>query len=174
MRVLNLFAHAGGYSAAAAVGGAAMTRSVDLDAKWMAKLDPLLAANGIAPDKDVHDTISGDVFAWIPRLAKRGDLYDLVILDPPSTSVGKKKKRWSAAKDYPALVTQAAALVAPGGLLCTTTNARKILPRQFARMCAAALPPGSQLIRANPPAADYPVLDGDSAGVKNLVWQLPE
>lgn len=184
LTILNLFAHAGAYSAAAAAGGAARTVSVDCDKGWLAYLEPSLQANGVEnahlPVGRVHDTIYGDCFEWLKRLAKRGESYDIVILDPPSFST-VNKKRWSAAKDYGALVQLAAPLVAPNGALFCTTNARKLLPRKFARTCGLALKDfavSSQTVadvvleRVVPPAVDYPTLSGCSAEVKNLVFRF--
>jgi 23S rRNA G2069 N7-methylase RlmK/C1962 C5-methylase RlmI len=84
--------------------------------------------------------ICGDALAWAEKLAKRGDgdedeLFDIVILDPPSTFTIKNKKstkssksttRWSAVKDYPGLAAVASKCVKPGGALWTTTNCRKV------------------------------------------------
>jgi len=120
-RILNTFAHAGGYSVAAAVAGAE-TVSVDLEKAWLDRIPKSLADNGIS-DRE-HDRIFGDVFDWCKRLAKRGEQFDVVILDPPTSSVGTKKKRWSAHKDYPELVALTKSLVKPGGALWTTTNHR--------------------------------------------------
>lgn len=167
MRILNTFAHAGGFSVAAATAGA-QTVSVDLSRAWLDRIPPMLEANGVDPA--LHDRIYGDVFDWVRRLRNRGERYDLVILDPPSTSVGKKKKRWSAARDYPELVRLAAPLVAPGGLLWTATNHRKISPRRFVAMVGSAVPSGARLERVCPPAVDFPT-DGP-APVKTHVWRL--
>lgn len=184
--VLNLFAHGGAYSVAAAAGGATQTTSVDVDRSWLAYLAPSLEANGVANDAGdpaagtfpAHDAIYGDCFAWLRRLARRNATYDYVILDPPSTStVGGK--RWSAARDYGALVALAAPLVAPGGRLFCTTNCRRLKPRAFARVCGAALrdhaaasPKIADVVleRVVPPAVDFPTLAGESAEVKNLVF----
>lgn len=168
MRVLNTFAHAGGFSVAAAVAGA-QTVSIDLSRAWLDRIPPMLAANGIDPAG--HDRIFGDVFDWVRRLANRGEQFDLVILDPPSTSVGKKKRRWSAARDYPELVQLAAPLVAPGGRLWAATNHRQISPRRFAAMVGGALGEGARLERICPPAVDFPT-DGP-APVKTHVWRVP-
>ena len=112
-----------------------------------------------------------------PTNAQRGDTFDLVILDPPSTSTtggARGNRRWSAARDYGALAGLAAACVSPaGGLLWTTTNHRGLAPRAFARLVAAGLPPGAALDRVAPPAADFPVPAGGSPEVKNLVWRIP-
>ena len=185
LTVLNLFAHAGAYSAAAAAGGAARTLSVDCDRNWLAYLAPSLEANGVAngprePVGEVHDCIYGDCFDWLKRLAKRGETFDVVILDPPSTST-VNKKRWSAARDYGALATLAAPLVAPNGRLFCTTNSRKLLPRKFARTCGLALKDFAAtapaikdvvLERVAPPAVDYPTRSGAPPEVKNLVFRF--
>ena len=185
LTVLNLFAHAGAYSAAAAAGGAVRTLSVDCDRNWLAYLAPSLEANGVAngprePVGEVHDCIYGDCFDWLKRLAKRGETFDVVILDPPSTST-VNKKRWSAARDYGALATLAAPLVAPNGRLFCTTNSRKLLPRKFARTCGLALKDFAAtapaikdvvLERVAPPAVDYPTRSGAPAEVKNLVFRF--
>jgi 23S rRNA (cytosine1962-C5)-methyltransferase len=168
LRILNTFAHAGGFSIAAACAGAE-TVSIDLSRTWLERIPPMLVDNGVNPS--AHDQIYGDVFDWVRRLTNRGERFDLVILDPPSTSVGKKKKRWSAARDYPELVRLAAPLVAPGGALWTATNHRQISPKRFVHLVGSAVPPGAQLERICPPAIDYPT-DGP-APVKTHVWRWP-
>ena len=167
LRVLNTFAHAGGYSVAAGLAGAE-TVSVDLSRAWLDRIPAQLAANGV--DAARHDRIYGDVFDWVRRLAKRGERFDLVILDPPGTSVGKRKRRWSAARDYHELVALAAPLLSPGGRLWTTTNVRKLTPHRFAAAVRRGLPPGARLERVCRPAVDFPC-DGP-APVKTLVWRL--
>jgi len=94
-----------------------------------------------------------------------------VIIDPPSTSVGgKKKKRWSAKNDYDELVALAAPLVKKGGLLWTTTNSNQIHPIKFARMCKKGLIdagfPDAKLERVAAMPQDFPSI-GPQA-VKNL------
>ena len=169
-RVLNTFAHAGGFSVAAAVAGAE-TVSIDLSSKWLNRIPRQLELNGINP-RD-HLLLTGDVFDWIRRLAKRGERFDLIILDPPSTSVGKKKKRWSAARDYPELVALTLPLLSPGGRLLTCTNSRKLSPYKFARSLEDVMPRsrGFQLERVCAPGIDFPT--DDPLPVKNLIWRAP-
>lgn len=171
-RVLNCFSHCGAFSVAAATAGAE-TVSLDLDKKWLDRVKPQLEANGIESDK--HDCIYGDCFDWLRRLGKRGDKFDIVIVDPPSTSVGKKKKRWSARNDYDELVSLAAPLVKEGGLLWTTTNSQQIHPIKFARMCKKGLDyagiPNAKLERVAAMPSDFPSIGPQN--VKNLVWRIP-
>ena len=110
-------------------------------------------------------------FDWLRRLGKRGDKFDIVIVDPPSTSVGgKKKKRWSAKNDYDELVSLAAPLLKEGGLLWATTNSNQIHPVKFARMCEKGLASAgisdSKLERVAAMPSDFPTIGPQS--VKNL------
>ena len=115
-------------------------------------------------------------FDWLAKLAKRGEKYDIVILDPPSSSVGgKKKKRWSIKNDMPELVALAAKVVKKGGLLWTTTNSASIGPVKFARLCRKGLEDAgydaAKLERIQPMPHDFPSIGPQP--VKNYVWRLP-
>ena len=107
-------------------------------------------------------------------MGKRGERYDLVILDPPSSSVGKKKKRWSVKNDMAELVALAAPLVKRGGLLWTTTNNAGIHPIRFAKQCRRGLDKAglttAKLERVVPMPTDFPVVG--TSPVKNLVWRI--
>ena len=171
--VLNCFAHCGAFSVAAATAGAS-TVSLDLSKKWLDRVQPQLEANGVEFDER-HDCIYGDCFEWLAKLSKRGELFDIVILDPPSSSVGKKKRRWSVKNDYDELVALAAPLVRKGGLLWTTTNSASLNPIKFAKMCKKGLDEAgltnAKLERIQPMPHDFPSIGSES--VKNLVWRIP-
>jgi 23S rRNA (cytosine1962-C5)-methyltransferase len=172
-RVLNCFAHTGAFSVAAATAGAS-TVSLDLSKKWLDRLPEQLQSNGIEFDER-HDCIHGDCFDWLTRLAKRGEKYDIVILDPPSSSVGgRKKKRWSVKNDMDELVALASGLVKKGGLLWTTTNSASIHPIKFARLCRKGLEDAgiksAKLERIQPMPVDFPTVGPQP--VKNFVWRI--
>ena len=65
--------------------------------------------------------MSGDTFDWLGRFAKKGEQFDLVILDPPGFAT-TKTSRFTAERDYHRLVTAAHQVVAPGGLLLAMCN----------------------------------------------------
>jgi 23S rRNA (cytosine1962-C5)-methyltransferase len=112
-------------------------------------------------------------FDWLARLAKRGEQFDIVILDPPSTSVGKKKRRWSVKNDMDELVMMAAKLVKVGGLLFTTTNAASLRPEKFAKMCKKGLLDAgisAKLERVSPMPSDFPSVGAQP--VNNFVWRI--
>jgi len=170
-RILNCFAHCGAFSIAAAKAGAS-TLSLDLNKKFLERIPEQLLLNGVE-SRDRHDYIYGDCFDWLTRLSKRGEQFDIVILDPPSTSVGTKKKRWSVKKDMAELVSLAAPMVKPGGLLWTTTNSATLHPIKFANMCKKGLLEAginAKLERISPMPIDFPGIE--TPPVKNLVWRI--
>ncbi len=169
--VLNCFAHCGAFSIAAATAGAS-TVSLDLNKKWLDRVEPQLKANSIEFDER-HDCIFGDCFEWLDKLSKRGEKFDIVILDPPSSSVGKKKKRWSVNRDMAELVELAAPLVKKGGLLWTTTNSASLPAIKFSGLCQRGFEQAgieSKLERIQPMSADFPSVGPQP--VKNLVWRI--
>lgn len=177
-RVLNCFSHTGAFSIAAATAGAS-TVSLDLDKKWLDRIRPQMEANGITEWDGKHDCIYGDCFDWLTRLAKRNEQFDIVILDPPSTSVnkfgGKGKKRWSVKSDMDELVSLAARLVKSDGLLMTTTNASTLRPEKFAKMCKKGLEDAgiqnAKLERMSPMPSDFPSIGCQP--VTNMIWRIP-
>ena len=123
--VLNTFAHTGSLSVAAALAGAE-TLTLDLSKRYLDWARENLRLNGIDPGD--HDFLYGDALEWMERLARKGRRFDLVLVDPPSTSTSRKKgsKRWSVDRDLHALVHRAAELCAPAGTVYVSTNHRRM------------------------------------------------
>ncbi len=129
--VLNCFSYTCGFGVAAMAGGA--TRVLNLDVA-----NPVLEwgkenyrANGLTPDD--FDFVQGDVFDWLNRFGRKGEKFDIVILDPPSFST-TRQTRFAADKDYDMLATLAAKTVAPGGKLIACTNNARLERRIFRHM----------------------------------------
>lgn len=134
--VLNVFAYTCGFSVAAAAAGA-RTTSLDLSRKYLDWGRRNLAANGVDPAG--HDFIYGDAFDWLRRLAKKGRLYDVVLLDPPTFSQSKERGVFRAETDYGELVRVASAVLKPGGVLLASTNASRLEPERFLGMVRSTL-----------------------------------
>ena len=62
------------------------------------------------------------------RLAKAGRTFDVVLVDPPSSSTSGKRgrNRWLVERDLHALVERGARCAAPGGTLFVSTNLRRM------------------------------------------------
>lgn len=134
--VLNAFAHTGSLSVAAARAGAE-TLTIDLSKRYLAWAEENMRLNGIDPDD--HDSIYGDALEWMGRLARKGRRFDVVLVDPPSSSTGKRSGRWSVERDLGALVERAAALCAPGGTVYVSTNMRRLSWPRFLDHVGAGL-----------------------------------
>ncbi len=113
--VLNLFSYTCGFGVAALAGGASRVLNLDRSRKvldWGARNYVL---NGFEVSR--RDFVAGDAFEWIGRLAKKGEQFDLVVLDPPSFATAARS-RFSAARDYAGLVRSVAPLVRQTLLAC--------------------------------------------------------
>src|SRR6202041_44691 len=119
LNVLNTFAYTGSLSVAAGVGGAKKVTTLDLSRPTLEWARENWELNRLAEKNS--DFIFGDYFEWIPRLAKKNQLFDCVILDPPSFSRGKKGG-FSTTKDLRTLHELALDCVAPEGVLVTSIN----------------------------------------------------
>lgn len=120
LRVLNTFAYTCAFTVAAALGGAQKSVSIDAAQPALTTGRQNLELNG-QTDLQQHDLIRGDVLVWLEKMAKRGDRFDLVILDPPSYAC-VQGARFTVTRDYPRLCTLALAVLAPRGRLLACVN----------------------------------------------------
>ena len=121
--VLNLFAFTCGFSVAAAVGGAAMTASVDLSKKSLAWGKRNFTANDLPLAQ--HQFYCSDTFDYYKRAVRQGHRYDIIILDPPTFARGTKPGRsLQTGTDMVRLIEGAMPLLVPDGLLLVATNHR--------------------------------------------------
>ena len=118
LRVLNLFSYAGGFSLAAALGGAKSVTSVDIAAAAHKTAQDSFRLAGVDPS--AHRFAAADAFAWLASAAARGDAFDLVISDPPSFAPNEKAVP-RALHSYRDLHRACARLVAPGGRFCASS-----------------------------------------------------
>lgn len=111
--VANLFAYNGGFSVAAALGGAARVTTVDLAPDAVEDAKEAFRLNGLDPDDHAFEV--ADVFHWTPREA-----LDFLIVDPPALTRGKEADK-AAARAYRRLHTQLGPHVPRDGLLATSS-----------------------------------------------------
>ncbi len=121
-KVLNLFAHTGGSTLAAAKGGASVTH-VDASkgvVTW-AHENADLSGLGAAQIRWIVD----DVTKFCEREQKRGARYDGIILDPPSFGRGSKGELWKIDEALPNLLAVLKGLLSerPGFVLITSHSA---------------------------------------------------
>ncbi len=164
--VLNCFAYTCAFSVCAARAGATTT-NLDLSRKYLDWGRDNLSQNGADPGH--HDFIYGDALDWMKRLAKRGDTYDLVILDPPTFSRSKKSGVFQAKRDYPALAKAAAPLLRKGAMLLACCNATGYPERKFREDVRIGVRSAGRKIMklfAAPQPPDFPVTAREPAHLK--------
>jgi 23S rRNA (cytosine1962-C5)-methyltransferase len=123
-RVLNLFCYTGSFSVYAAAGGASKVTSVDLSTTYLDWALKNFALNGLAAGE--HAFIKADALEYIDALAHEGEVFDHIVLDPPTFSNSKMMKgTFDVARDYPVVIDKCLGALAPGGKLWFSTNARK-------------------------------------------------
>src|SRR5690606_25253946 len=90
-----------------------------------------------------RDFIAGDAFDWLARFKRKGERFEVVVLDPPSFAT-TRKSRFSAARDYGALVAAAAPVVAEGGLLLACCNLARMPRADFEAQIETGLAAGER------------------------------
>ena len=154
-RVLNTFAYTGALSVAAARAGAAAVTSVDLAAGPLAWARANFELSGLDPA--AHRWEVSDVFRFLEAARARGEVFDVVILDPPTVS-GARASLWAQKRDYPELIAAACAVLpGAGGHLWISSNTHKgpsVLAHVEAGMALAKRPAQILEIGGLPP--DYP------------------
>lgn len=122
-RLLNTFAYTCSFSVAAAAEGAE-TVSVDLSKRSLDRGRENFALNGL--DQSQHRFLADDVMDVLPRLARRGETFDCIILDPPTFSRGNKGRRFQVEKDLEHLLLAALELSTPKAKLLLSTNCTRL------------------------------------------------
>ena len=120
---LNLFAYTGSFTVYAAAGGARRTTTVDLSKNYLAWARRNMKLNGFIGDE--HRFIANDVPQWIAE-HQPGEMYDVVMLDPPTFSNSKRTEDdWNVQDDCVPLLQQLLPLVRKGGLVFFSNNYRR-------------------------------------------------
>ncbi len=157
-QVVNLFSYHGGFSVAAALGGAASVVTVDLAPEAVEDARDNFTLNGLDPDAYGFEV--ADAFAW--RAQGRPDL---VVLDPPSLAHSRKQVG-AARAAYRKLHRHHGAGVARDGLLASASCTSWMDAAGWHEAVEAGLSPlgpWSWLHRsATPP--DHPVAMGHPEG----------
>lgn len=133
-RILNLFCYTGSFSVYAAQGNAAFVESVDLSNTYLAWAKDNMKLNGFTDKKKyVFTRADCQVFLQEKAVAAKGgklaaeELYDLIILDPPTFSNSKATSDvLDINRDWPQLVKDCLNILAPGGKLYFSTNSERI------------------------------------------------
>ncbi len=153
--LLNCFAYTCSFSVAAAtVGG--KTVSVDLSKKSLARGRENFALNSI-PTSD-HRFLADDVMSVLPRLARKGEKFDVIILDPPTFSRSHRGKAFQVERDFEKLLLAALEVAERDAKILLSTNCSAFQERALevmGRYCLKAMRRAGTFHR-EPPLPDFP------------------
>lgn len=110
--VVNLYGYTGGFSIAAALGGARHVTTVDIAAPALELAKKTFELNALEPG--VHSTVASDVHEWLKAQAELRMHYDIVIADPPNFAPSEAA-RDAALASYAELHALALSVVGRGG-----------------------------------------------------------
>jgi 23S rRNA (cytosine1962-C5)-methyltransferase len=154
-RVLNCFAYTCSFSVAAASAGA-LTVNVDLSKKSLERGRQNFALNSLSTEG--HQFIADDVRPVLGRLARRGQKFDVIILDPPTFSRTKGGHAFYVESDFEELIVSALELIERDGRILLSTNCETLNEQaleRFSRYCLK-LSRRSGALHRQPPPADFP------------------
>ncbi len=170
--VLDVFSYAGGFSVHALRGNAYRVVSLDISGPALATAARNVALN--FSDDPRHETLEADAFEALGTLAKQGESFGLVIVDPPSFA--KSAREIPRALDaYRRINTLAIPLVEPGGiLLAASCSARVTADEFFATVEKVVKKSGRrfQLLEKTFHDVDHPIGFPEGAYLKSVYYRL--
>jgi 23S rRNA (cytosine1962-C5)-methyltransferase len=156
--VLDCFCYTGGFSLNASIGGAKSITAVDQSSDALLAAARNLNLNDIPLDRISYQ--EGDVFRLLRLYRDRGQVYDLIILDPPKFAPTKAHIE-KATRGYKDINLLAMKLLRPGGYLVTFSCSGGISEDLFQKIAFSAALDSEidvQIIGHLHQATDHPVL----------------
>ena len=156
--VLNVFSYSGAFGVAALAGGAARVAHVDTSkpALDLARENHLL--NG--QDLSRVSTTAADAFEDLRVRVQAGEMWDIVVTDPPAFAKKRRGDVDRACRGYKDVNRLALKLLSPGGLLLACSCSGPIDAALFQKVLfAAALDAGvsARLLEKRGAGPDHPV-----------------
>ena len=173
-KVLDCFTHTGSFALNAGMAGAKSVLGVDASELGVAQATENAALNGLS---DRVSFICEDVFELLPRLEKEGELFDVVILDPPAFTKSRNSIK-NAVKGYRDINLRAMKLVKNGGYLATCSCSHFMNPELFSKTigeAAANVHKRLRQIEYKTQSPDHPILwsrDEESLYLKFYIFQV--
>jgi 23S rRNA (cytosine1962-C5)-methyltransferase len=163
-RVLNCFAYTCSFSVAAASTGAE-TVNIDLSRKSLERGRRNFAINSLPLGGQKF--ITDDVLAVLPRMARRGEKFDAIILDPPTFSRSHRGATFHVESDFEELLSTALQVIERQGRILLSTNCATLNDKALevmARYCLKVTRRAGSFFRT-PALPDFP-----RATAASTVW----
>lgn len=174
-RVLDCFTHTGSFALNAGIAGAAEVTGVDASELAVHQAEENARLNGL---EDRVKFICEDVFELLPELEKKGEKYDVVVLDPPAFTKSRNSIK-NAVRGYREINLRAMKLVKDRGFLATCSCSHFMDYELFTQTIGQAARNAHKRLRQvefRTQAPDHPILwgAGDSYYLKFYVFQVCE
>jgi 23S rRNA (cytosine1962-C5)-methyltransferase len=154
-RLLNCFAYTCSFSVSAARLGAT-TLNVDLSKRSLARGRENFALNSL-PTLE-HRFIADDVMTVLPRLTRKGEKFDAIILDPPTFSRSPGGKAFQIENDFEKLLVNALDLAERDSHILLSTNCSTLREHALEVMARYGLKRARRAatFHRQPPLPDFP------------------
>ena len=174
-KVLDCFTHTGSFALNAGMGGAAEVLGVDASELGVRQAEENARLNGM---EDRVKFLCADVFELLPELERRGEKYDVIILDPPAFTKSRNSVK-NAVKGYREINRRAIQLLKDGGFLATCSCSHFMtyeLFTQTIRQAAAGVHRRLRQVEYRTQAPDHPILwaADESYYLKFYIFQVCE
>ena len=133
-KVLDCFTHTGSFALNAGISGATSVLGVDASELAVSQARENAKLNGL--ENIVHFQCA-DVFDLLPELEKKGEKFDVVILDPPAFTKSRNSIK-NAVKGYREINLRGMKLVKDGGFLATCSCSHFMDPELFTKTVGEA------------------------------------
>jgi 23S rRNA (cytosine1962-C5)-methyltransferase len=153
--LLNCFAYTCSFSVAAATVGA-KTVSVDLSKKSLSRGRENFALNSLSTTD--HRFLADDVMEVLPRLVRKREKFDVIILDPPTFSRTHRGKPFQVEQDFETLLLAALEVAERNARILLSTNCSTLRERALevmGRFCLKATRRAGDFHR-EPALPDFP------------------
>lgn len=156
-KVLDCFTHTGSFALNAGIAGADSVLGVDASQLAVTQAEENARLNHL---EDKVRFQCADVFELLPELEKRGETFDVVILDPPAFTKSRNSVK-NAVKGYREINVRGLKLVRDGGFLVTCSCSHFMEQELFAKTLREAAAGAHRRLRQvefRTQACDHPIL----------------
>ncbi len=135
-KVFNGFSYTCSFGVHARVGGAGQVINTDISRKILERGKNNYQLNALSTGPG--EFIKLDTFSFLQRAYKKGNGFDVIVLDPPSFA-RHEGKVFQIKRDLPKLIALAVAALNPAGSLLVTTNYSEISYADLERILSGGL-----------------------------------
>ena len=172
-KILDVFSYSGGFALSLALGGAEYVRAVDVSE---AALDLFQASIKLNKFETEFQLRVGNAFDELRDYDRKGDLFDVVILDPPAFARSRRAVGRAVA-GYKEINLRAIKVLRPGGFLVTSSCSQHLYPAEFESVVEDAARDTGRVLRLlerRGQARDHPVLPGvpETEYLKCRIYQV--